>query len=225
MNPNSPYLVCFGDSLTAGYQTHPGGFGQVADTPPGEFLQQWVGDRAYVDVTGICGEVTADMVKRFPYDVVARAPQVVVILGGTNDLGWNVSPLRIGENLQHMYRQALSANIQPVGVTVPSIGMGGKEVGYTFPSETRSSGLLPEWVHAHLKARLQLNRMIEEACLTLSMTCLDLFTETAEGSAKLLAQRYSSDGLHFNTAGYEAFARLIWRHVMAEPFGEAPSGE
>ena len=40
--------------------------------------------------------------------------------------------------------------------------------------------------------------------------------------ARLIASQFASDGLHFNTAGYEVFARLVWRHLLAKPFGACP---
>ena len=47
---------------------------------------------ARVEISGICGEVTGEMVLRFRAAVLNRRPQTVVILGGTNDLGWNADP-------------------------------------------------------------------------------------------------------------------------------------
>ncbi|MDT7044011.1 GDSL-type esterase/lipase family protein [Candidatus Nitronereus thalassa] len=215
-----PYLVCFGDSLTAGYQRNPYVDHQEEDTPYGDFLQKWVATRAQIVVTGICGEVTDDMVKRFSRDVVTRRPQVTVILGGTNDLGLGVSPGRISQNLEQLYQLSIEAGIQPVGVTVPSIRV---ETGEGDPGGLHKSGSkpsIPPWLKFHIDQRLVLNRQIVEMCRALTIPCLDLFSETVEGSDQLLASRYSSDGLHLNTAGYEAFARLVWRHLLAIPFGD-----
>ncbi len=220
MKRKTPYLVCFGDSLTAGYQIGAGGVN--IDMPPGKFIQQWAGTRAEIVVTGICGEVTGDMVHRFSRDVVAHAPEIAVILGGTNDLGCGEDPQRICQNLEHLYRVALDAGIQPVGVTVPSICIDDDELGLTLKEESRSDRPLPGWVQTHIDRRLVLNQKITEACQALSMKCLDLFGETSEGPHQLLATRFSSDDLHFNAAGYEVFARLVWRQLLTEPFGACP---
>ncbi len=222
LKSQAPYLVCFGDSLTAGYQIGAGGVN--VDTPPGEFIQQWAGTRAEIAVTGICGEVTGEMVNRFSRDVVAYGPQITVILGGTNDLGCGEDPERICRNLAHMYRVALDAGIKPAGVTVPSICIEDGVLELTTRDGSRSDSPLPGWVQTHIAQRLVLNQKIAEVCQRLNMKCLDLFNETSEGSLQLLATRYSSDGLHFNTFGYEVFARLVWRHLLTESFGACPSG-
>ena len=219
IKPTTPFLVCFGDSLTAGYQTGVGGFGLNADTPYGGFIQQWVGGGAKIVVTGICGELTSEMVQRFHRDVVAAQPKVTVILGGTNDLGSGVSPMDIFENLKLMYRSALDAGIEPVGVTVPSICV---EVSEPGMGQIDSERPIPPWLQTHINLRLVLNQQISEACRTFNIQCLDLFAETLEGPTQLLASQFASDGLHFNKAGYEVFARLVWRHLLAEPFGECP---
>lgn len=212
-------LICFGDSLTAGYQKEAGPVGQELYEPPGGFLQHWLGGRGKILVRGICGEVTAEMIQRFPRDVINQKPKSVVILGGTNDLGLNVAPQQVCLNLQHMYHMALRAGIQPVGVTVPSIYI---EEDGVAQARGGAEERIPVWAKTYIENRRILNRMITEACVALHMGCIDLFTKTVEGPAQLLAPGYSSDGLHFNTKGYEVFAQLIWQHVLAETFGDLP---
>ena len=142
-----------------------------------------------------------------------------MILGGTNDLGSGVSPQHIIENLQLMYRSALDAGIKPVGVTVPSICVDGGELDM---GQKDSERRIPPWLQTHIDQRLVLNQQISEVCGTFNIQCLDLFAETLEGPTQLLASQFASDGLHFNKAGYEVFARLVWRHLLAEPFGACP---
>lgn len=222
MKSSLPFLVCFGDSLTAGFQAGSEVFATEVDAPYGEFIQQWVGCEANIVVTGICGELTHEMVQRFRRDVLEVQPKMTVILGGTNDLGSGVLPTHICENLQQMYRLALEVGVQPVGVTVPSIWLDDvSTLSETTVSD--SNRILPAWVQTHIDQRLELNRQIMEVCEGLNLTCLDLFAETSEGPSELLASQYSSDGLHLNTAGYEKFARLVWRHLLADTFGECPS--
>ncbi len=155
MKTVSPYLVCFGDSLTAGYQAAPHGFGVIEDAPYGGFIQEWVGGRARIVVSGICGELTSEMVKRFQRDVIQVGPQATVILGGANDLGWGVLPGQICENLREMYRLALAAGIEPVGVTVPSIRADSHEFGIEQPRTAKDSEKpISPWVRAHIDQRL-----------------------------------------------------------------------
>lgn len=199
---SSLLLVCFGDSLTAGYQVQAETGIPLPDTPYGGFLQQWLGTRGRVSVKGICGEVTSDMVTRFPLDVVDVVPSYSVILGGTNDLGWGVPLSTILTNLERLYTLALAAGIQPIGVTVPSMRVEAVDA----ESLSLSSDSLPSWLHSRIQRRLELNRLIMERCQRHQMPCVDLCQATSEDSSFLLALHFSSDGLHLNTAGYMKFA-------------------
>ena len=209
---SSPLLVCFGDSLTAGYQVQAETGMPLPDAPYGGFLQGWLGARGRVTIQGICGETTSDMVTRFSRDVLDVVPSHTVILGGTNDLGWGVAPATIITNLERCYTLALTAGVQAVGVTVPSIR-----------AEGHSAGALPAWLHSHLHSRLELNRLIAESCERHHMPCVDLFQATSDSLYSFLATRFSSDGLHLNAAGYLTFARLVWNEIFAERFGACPA--
>lgn len=209
---SSPLLVCFGDSLTAGYQVQAETGMPLPDVPYGGFLQEWLGARGRVSVKGTCGETTSDMMTRFSRDVIDVEPSHTVILGGTNDLGWNVAPSTIITHLERFYTMAFAAGIRPVGVTVPSIRV-----------EGHGSGPLPVWLQEHLQYRLELNRLITERCERLQMPCVDLFQGTSDPPSSLLAARFSSDGLHLNGAGYLTFARLVWNAVFADRFGACPA--
>ena len=209
---SSPLLVCFGDSLTAGYHVQAETGMPLPDVPYGGFLQEWLGVRGRVSVKGICGETTSDMESRFSRDVIDVDPSHTVILGGTNDLGWNIAPSTIMTHLERFYTIALAAGIRPVGVTVPSIR-----------AEGHGDGPLPAWLQEHLHYRLELNRLITERCERLRMPCVDLFQGTSEPPSSLLAARFSSDGLHLNDAGYLTFARLVWNAVFADRFGACPA--
>ena len=209
---SSPLLVCFGDSLTAGYQVQAETGMPLPDVPYGGFLQEWLGARGRVSVKGMCGETTSDMMTRFSRDVIDVGPSHTVILGGTNDLGWNVAPSTIMTHLERFYTMALAAGIRPVGVTVPSIR-----------AEGHGGGPLPAWLQEHLQYRWELNRLIAERCERLQMPCVDLFQGTSEPPSSLLAARFSSDGLHLNDAGYLTFARLVWNAVFADRFGACPA--
>ncbi len=215
---SSPLLVCFGDSLTAGYQVQAETGIPLLDTPYGGFLQEWLGARGRISVKGMCGEVTSDMVTRFPRDVVDVVPSYTVILGGTNDLGWGVPPSTIITHLERLYTLALAAGVQPVGVTVPSLRAEDPGVG----SVSLSSGPLPVWLHSHIQHRLELNRLIAERCQHYHMPYVDLFEATSETPHHLLAAQYSSDGLHLNAAGYMKFAELVWNELFADRFGPCP---
>ena len=192
-------VVCFGDSLTAGFQSptreNPAG----RETPYSRWLQQDLGSVARVVVSGTCGELTGDMVKRFGRDVTGHKPGYVVILGGTNDLGWSISPSEIIRNLENLYDKTREVGGVPVPVTVPSIRV----------EDAIQSREGMGWLNEHLERRRQLNGFIQEYASAQSLACVDLFTATADANSGQLAARYSNDGLHLTTDGYRLFALLV----------------
>jgi lysophospholipase L1-like esterase len=132
------------------------------------------------------------MLERFARDVVAPKPFFTVILGGTNDLGWRIPPREIFRNLQTMYARAAESGIQVTAVTVPSI----------------------RGADAYIPERQELNALIVGHCTKHSLSCVDLFTATAEPDTYRLAWAYSNDGLHLTVAGYRLFANLLYEQVL-----------
>lgn len=204
MKPSAtvPVIICFGDSLTVGYQSPTPDSFFPRETPYGDFLQERLGPQARVMVSGVCGELTGEMTMRFRRDVLDRMPASVVILGGTNDLGWNAAPAEIMRNLMKMYEGALAAGIKPVAVTVPSVRIEGG----------------PEF-DAYVRHRQDLNRLIADYCGRRHVSCVDLFAATVEPETQFLAAMYSNDGLHLTTEGYRRLADLLYQEVFAGTFG------
>lgn len=201
----SSHIVCFGDSLTAGFQSPTADNPHGIETPYGRFLQELTGPAVRVSVSGICGELTGEMTRRFRLAVLAHQPTHVVILGGTNDLGWNALPEDIMGNLLKMYELAAAAGIKPVPVTIPSI-----RVGDDLRSEEGC-----RWFAAHLDRRNQLNTLILRYAESKRLVVFDLFAATAEPETQQLAARYSNDGLHLTTAGYRLVAERLYQEVFA----------
>ena len=185
-------IICFGDSLTAGFQSatpeYPGG----QETPYGRFLQEWLGPSVEIRVSGICGELTSEMAMRFRQDVLQYRPEYAVVLGGTNDLGWRIAPREIFRNLEAMYERAAESGIQVTAVTVPSI----------------------RGADAYIPERQELNAVLVGHCTKHSLSLVDLFTATAEPETYRLASEYSNDGLHLTVAGYRLFADLLYQQVL-----------
>jgi lysophospholipase L1-like esterase len=196
--------VCFGDSLTAGFQSPTADNPQGIETPYGRFLQELTGPSVRVSVSGICGELTGEMAIRFQSAVLALHPTHVVILGGTNDLGWNAAPTDVMHNLLKMYELATSSGIIPVPMTVPSI-----RVGSDLRSEEGR-----DWFAEHLDRRQQLNMLILDYAKSKRLTAFDLFSATVEPETLQLAARYSNDGLHLTTTGYRLVAERLYRDVF-----------
>ena len=198
-------IICFGDSLTAGFQSPTAECPAGQETPYGLFLREWLGAGVDVRISGICGELTSEMTMRFRRDVLEHRPGHVVILGGTNDLGWNARPEDIIKNLIKMYELARAAGIMPVPVTVPSVRV-----------DVRGAGPDAEaWLEEHLARRRVLNGLIGGYAASKDLVCVDLFAATADPETGQLAAPYSNDGLHLTTAGYRLLATLLYEQVFA----------
>jgi len=195
----TPLVICFGDSLTAGFQSPTKDNPAGQETPYGQFLQSFLGGAGQVRVSGICGELTGEMVMRFRRDVLDHQPGYVTILGGTNDLGWNTSSSKIMSNLASMYDQTLAMGGVPIPVTVPSIRV----------EDALGSQEGQEWVTEHLARRTQLNKLIQEYADSKNIAYVDLFAATMDPKSGQLAAIYSNDGLHLTTAGYRLFAEQV----------------
>jgi lysophospholipase L1-like esterase len=199
-------IICFGDSLTAGFQSPTPECPAGQETPYGRFLQEWLGPSIEIRVSGICGELTGEMAMRFRRDVLQHRPGHVVVLGGTNDLGWNARPDDIMRNLIKMYELARASEIIPVPVTVPSVRV---ELIGAGPDAKA-------WLEQHVERRRVLNGLIKDYAASKHLACVDLFTATADPASHQLAAPYSNDGLHLTTTGYRLLARLLYDQVFAK---------
>ena len=192
-------IICFGDSLTAGFQSPTMENPEGRSTPYGDWVQECLGSSVQVRVSGVCGELTGEMVLRFRRDVLAHRPRYVALLGGTNDLGWNAAPGEIMRNLVKMYEQTLAAGAVPIPIAVPSIRVVG--------SEGHQQG--QAWIARHVAHRLQLNALIQQYATSKAIAYVDLFTATEDPETQQLAALYSNDGIHLTTAGYRKLAEEV----------------
>ena len=111
-----PAIVCFGDSLTAGFGVDPG------KTYP-DLLQQELDRRGYryrVVNLGVSGDTTQDGLERLPL-VLAEKPRIVVLEFGAND-GLRGQPAAITEGNLAQMAEALEkagARVVLAGITLP----------------------------------------------------------------------------------------------------------
>ena len=111
-----PAIICFGDSLTAGFGVDPG------KTYP-DLLQQELDRRGYryrVANMGVSGDSTQDGLERLPL-VLAEKPRIVVLEFGAND-GLRGQPVSIAERNLAQMAEALAktgARVVLAGITLP----------------------------------------------------------------------------------------------------------
>jgi lysophospholipase L1-like esterase len=128
------------------------------------------------------------MLNRFQKDVLDFKPAAVVILGGSNDIGWGINANEIFQNLKTMYDKTIKKSILLVVCTVPSI------LGFD----------------SLIQPRIDLNQMIKHYSMNLKVPCADIFAATSDRVSNRLREEYSDDGLHLNNRGYQMIGKSIF---------------
>lgn len=192
-------FVAIGNSLTVGFLSSP----YLTNQPYSNFLKEISNDylkqlrikdnfEIKIINRGINGDLTSNMLSRFQRDVIELKPNYVIILGGTNDMGWRLPIFEIFCNLKKMFKMALDNKIEPIVCTVPSI------LGW-------DEGIPP---------RLKLNQFLQHFCRENKILTVDLFTKTCDIETKRLRSNYSIDGLHLNALGYQMIAETIFEDAI-----------
>ncbi|MCU1205779.1 capsular biosynthesis protein [Stenotrophomonas maltophilia] len=176
--PGQPRVVLFGDSITEGW----GREGSAAFFPGKGWLNR-----------GISGQTTAQMLVRFPQDVLALKPQVVVILAGTNDIAGNTGPstqAMIEDNLHAMMELARAHGIAVVLASVLPVSEYPWMPGITPAPKVRA-----------------LNTALKRYAEAKQLVYLDYYTPMANAAGGLDPQ-LAEDGVHPTAKGYAVMAPL-----------------
>lgn len=104
MQPHKP-IVLLGDSITQAWPMADPSFFEA-----GHFISK-----------GIGGQTTTQLRERFARDVIAHAPQVVVILGGTNDIAGNGGPMTPAQTMDNLVAMAEMAKANHIAVVLCSV--------------------------------------------------------------------------------------------------------
>ncbi|OLN88813.1 hypothetical protein CCHL11_01926 [Colletotrichum chlorophyti] len=114
-------IFCFGDSLTAGYSS----YGAVYRPYSVALVERLSRDLRSTQVVAVDNGMPGDVVsqgafaQRFESEVGQTKYDWAIILGGTNDLAYNVPPQRIFDSLRRVYDSALARGIKVLALTVP----------------------------------------------------------------------------------------------------------
>jgi acyl-CoA thioesterase-1 len=100
-------LVCFGDSLTAGYGAIIPGIDDKSKSYPA-YLQNKI--NIPVVNAGISGNTTSQSLSRVDTDVLSKRPQIVIIELGANDLFQGISIVTTKNNLQNIINKVNNGN-------------------------------------------------------------------------------------------------------------------
>ena len=182
-------IVCHGDSLT-----------EASDLDSNYTWPALVENRLNLKVTksGIGGDTSGGMLGRFYPDVVEPQPDLVIILGGTNDLWWDLDINIILANIFAMACQAQFHNITPIiGLPLPLL----------MKNIERQEMMAPisGWQQCVNKLS-ELVKALAESAAESDIACLDFHTPFLGKNNETQERYYLEDGLHPNKQGHMLMA-------------------
>ncbi|HKK99260.1 MAG TPA: GDSL-type esterase/lipase family protein [Desulfotignum sp.] len=184
-------IICHGDSLTQG-----------SDMAKPDTWTSLLGNHLRVPVvnTGISGDTTAGMLARFSVDVVPQKPDIAILMGGTNDLWYDLDVNLILANLSAMVNQAVFYDIAPViGLPLP----------ICVEQVNRMDWAPPAKGYAYLSGRIRelVNRLAVEA-RAWEAPVLDFYHLFLDDQAMEKIPWFLADGVHPAKSGHQAMADL-----------------
>lgn len=147
---------------------------------------------------GVSGDTSDEVVKRLQ-SVIDLRPDAVIMLAGTNDLGWRRSDEYIVRNLETILCD-LRKNLPDARILIHSVTPREREYADTIRS---------------------VNRHLWQFAPTQKAAYLDLWPALAEPDGEI-SPKYSEDRLRLNEAGYEAWLREL-RPAIDELFARPPA--
>ena len=178
-------IVCHGDSLTEG-----------ADLNPNYTWPLLVENQIKVKIinSGIGGDTSGGMLGRFYLDAVRHKPEMVLIMGGTNDLWWDLDINLIQANIFAMTCQAEFHNIAPVvGLPLP-----------LYPENIRQQKMMAPiggWENCIRKLK-RLVDAIATAARESDIAILDFYHLFLDDKGTVQGKYFLEDGLHPNKDGH-----------------------
>jgi lysophospholipase L1-like esterase len=185
-------MVCHGDSLT-----------EATEVDPNYTWPALTANRLNLNVinSGIGGDTSAGLLSRFYQDVVRHRPQAVIILGGTNDLWWDLDVNLIQANLFAMACQAEHHRITPlIGLPLPLY----------MDNVRKQDWMEPVSGYDVLTEKLsQLVRALMKSAEQNDIPCIDFYHIFVDEAANTLGKYFQEDGIHPNKAGHRLMAGTV----------------
>ncbi|MBP3735537.1 MAG: GDSL family lipase [Lachnospiraceae bacterium] len=180
-------IVCLGDSLTAGYNIRPQDCWVSLLNDEGSC--EWIN-------RGICGDTTAGMLVRLERDVLAESPEMVLIMGGDNDILISAQSMTARANIMAMVQHCVHSGIKPV-IGIPY------EIRFLSPEWLAAAGDDIDALHRESAAFIAWLRSYVKA---FSLRHVDFDAAFSESKRTGLIQ---PDGLHPTVAGNERMAEAV----------------
>jgi lysophospholipase L1-like esterase len=138
---------------------------------------------------GVPGNVTAQMRARLSSDVLAYKPDVLIVMGGTNDIAQGYSQAAIIANLRAIVTTAQAHGIHVFLLTIP-----------------------PDAYPGMVSRISSLNGAIVALGNSLKVRVTNITRPLASSAGTYLA-RYTSDGLHLSSLGAQVVANTIYARI------------
>ncbi|GAT32663.1 lysophospholiPASe L1 [Terrimicrobium sacchariphilum] len=186
--PRSGERVIFmGDSITEGWNLR-------AAFPDQDFVNR-----------GIGGQLTWQMVSRFPQDVLSHKPDAVVILAGTNDIGGAMPPEIIVSNIRSMVEAAKDAGARVVVCSILPV---------TDALATPASPQLVRTAKRPPGVIREVNALLRIMAEDEKVSFVDLHQALADEHGALPAT-LTVDGLHLNPDGYAVISPIVLKAIQS----------
>lgn len=187
-------IVCLGDSLTFGFK-------MTRENTWPRIVEKELNIK--VLNKGICGDTTAGMLSRFRADVIDEQPTHLILMGGTNDLVFQLERSIIYSNIATMINQAYHYNIiLIVGISIPIVPHIAKEyfnLADDFQRVNRELLLFREWI-------LGFSSLI-------NFETIDFFYEFYDPALMMGKESLYIDGVHPTVDGNKKMAQLVLRSI------------
>lgn len=183
-------FVCIGDSLTYGY-----------GVPKGKCWVDIIRKELKIEVInkGSNGDRIADMLSRSFIDVVENRPNVVTIMGGTNDflMGYNLD--RVKKGVELLVNEAREFYIIPIiGIQIP--------VDENLAVKRWSSDVDYSAVNKNIE---QYRKWVIDYCNQNDILYVDFYKTFNETTQFMCAEKLYIDGLHPTEYGHQIMSQCI----------------
>ncbi|HAQ42222.1 MAG TPA: arylesterase [Clostridiales bacterium] len=186
-------IVCLGDSLTYG-------FGVRRSRSWTKLAQEKSGMEIINE--GICGDTSGGMLSRFQSAVSSQNPELVLIMGGVNDLIVGADLGTVKSNIMAMTHQAIAKYITPVIGIPTKIDLENVRQDWAgFSDFNRVAEELDKYQH-----------WIKDFCKTFNVKYIDFYSEFEKEAGDEVGDLYI-DGLHFNERGNEIIVEIFCRAI------------
>jgi lysophospholipase L1-like esterase len=194
-SPTPRTFVVLGDSLSAWAFPPDSPYHNSAGTWPSLLAAQDPG-LVLVNNAGVPGNTTSQMLARMQRDVLDYDPDILFVLGGTNDVGTGVPDSVIVANITRIVETAQAHGISVVLLTIPP-----DDDDYAY----------------HAAARRAINADLATLARKEKAGLVDAWAALATADGTLAEEFAAFDGLHLTERGEQALADAVQRVLDRTP--------